>query len=431
MDDQTNTGQQPAAAAPPVNGRPTWDDSPDVEPGRAQLVREWLDKIQRAKEYWKPTFKRMEDCRQLAIHGAKKEWITADSYTVPLIPRQINVAVATLYAKDPRVLATRRKKLMYQIWDETPESLAAAAMALQSPDPAAQMQAQQLLQEVQAVSKYNQMIDKLGKTLGLCWDYYVGEQETNFKQQMKMLVRRVKVDGIGYVRLGFQRIMGRDSDVTAAIPDMAKKIESVEAGLALLAADKLDEGSAQLEALKLEMQDLQSKQEIILREGPVFGFPKSNKVIVDPNVTQIKTLIGAGWLAYEHDMTPKQVLEQYMVNVGNNYTRYSELDNRGRMKRYDEKGALCRVYEVENKKDQTSFFVCEGYPDFIQPPATPNVNIERFWSLFPIVFNEIEDTDDDKIPPSDVWMMRHPQFEYKPLAPGVARASTWPTGRNI
>jgi hypothetical protein len=85
-------------------------------------------KDHRAEKHWKPTFERMKECRQLARHGAER-WLDANSYVVPLIPRHINLMVSQLYAKDPRVVATPRKKIMYKLWDGTAQTLNAALQA--------------------------------------------------------------------------------------------------------------------------------------------------------------------------------------------------------------------------------------------------------------------------------------------------------------
>ena len=79
--------------------KPSWDDMPEVDEQRAELIKEWEDKIKDAKKFWKKFYQRTRDCEQLAFAGADKAWIESDSYTVPVIPRHINQSVATLYAK--------------------------------------------------------------------------------------------------------------------------------------------------------------------------------------------------------------------------------------------------------------------------------------------------------------------------------------------
>jgi hypothetical protein len=66
-----------------------------------------------------------------------------------------------------------------------------------------------------------------------------------------------------------------------------------------------------------------------------------------------------------------------------------------------------------------SFAVCDGYPDFLKEPAEPDVKIERFWTVVPLVFNDIE-SEDDLYPPSDVWVSRHMQKEYNSSRHGLS-----------
>jgi hypothetical protein len=139
-------------------------------------------------------------------------------------------------------MATRRKKLMYQIWDEDPRTLAAAVQGAQMGDPAAG----QLIQELMQVAQYNAMVDKLGKSLEICWDYFCGAQAHGFKQEMKALVRRTKVNGVGYVKLCFQRALEPNPEITAEITDVTDKIARIEAQLTKAADGELDECDAQI-----------------------------------------------------------------------------------------------------------------------------------------------------------------------------------------
>ena len=75
------------------------------------------------------------------------------------------------------------------------------------------------------------------------------------------------------------------------------------------------------------------------------------------------------------------------------------------------KSSTARVWRVLSKKNGTEFFICEGYPGYLSPPQSPRIKLPRFWDIFPLVFNEVED-EKNIFPPSDVWLARHMQFEY-------------------
>jgi hypothetical protein len=438
--------QSQAAVSEP---RPTWDDTPEVEPGREKLVTRWIEKIRQAEKFWEKTFKRMKDCRQLARDGAKKDWLDNDSYTVPLIPRHVNTMVSALYAKDPRVEATPRKKLMYTVWDGSQASLQQATQQMQMqvqmaaqhqqmqgavdqnaaatgtmsvavpPPPPVDPTAMLIMEEIQAAKQYELMMSRLGDTLAMMWDYFTGEQKANFKSQMKALVRRTKINGVGFVKLGFQRAMKKNPEVTAGIQDITSKIADIEARLKLASEERgYEEGSADLAELQLSLKDLQAKEEIVVREGPIFDFPRSDEIIIDPKVRHLKTFTGARWYAHKlGDFDPEEVLETYKVDLKNHYTRYMAADRATHAVPSD--SACARLYEVWDIEQQMCFVVCEGYPDFIKEPYCPDVEIERFWTIHALVFNEVESDDGEVYPPSDVWLMRHPQHEYNRARQGL------------
>lgn len=397
---------------------------PQVDPARSALVQRWLKDVKEAEEHWKPAFDRMDTCMKLAANGtSNKEDAKAENgpYVVPILNRMVNVAVSSLYARNPKAVAKRKDKLMYQLWDGDPQSVMAAVQAVQNPpmgvDPATGQavaqpdpQAVALLLELEQVKTQIGQLDRMAKTLSLLFQYFLQEQDSGYKEQFKALVRRNKVCGVAYVELDYQRILKQNPDVVAQIADATSQIAAIEAGLAEMQAGEIEADSAKMEELRLLIETLQSKVDIIVREGPVLSFPRAKSVIPDKNCIHLKTFAGCGWVARRYDMTPERVLSTWGVDVGKNYTAYSK---DGKACPGDEKGR-CRVYRVQDKQNQQVLVVCDGYSDFIVEPSDPDVKIERFWTIFPLVFNEVE-SDDDEIsvfPPSDVWNARHMQREY-------------------
>jgi hypothetical protein len=407
--------------------KPSWDDVPDPDPAREELIKKWEDRIKDAKKCWEKFFKRTRECEQLAFAGADKDWVAADSYTVPVIPRHINQAVATLYAKDPRVAAKPRQKLLYQLWDGSTEQIESilqkimmqqqmAAMGQMVPGPDPNDLA--VLDEIKQVSMYEQQVEKLGKTVEILWDYYTREQATNFKSQMKALVRRAKVAGVAYCQLGYQRILEPNPDVSAKIQDITSKIKNTEMLLDKVGDGQIYEGQGELEELRLNLKDLQNKEMMVVREGPVFAWPKVRDIILDPDVTHVKTLEGARWYAREYLLTPERIFEVYGVRIGNNYTKRYRVDENGKQRRNKRDEAEVCVYEIFDEQNKQQLTIAEGYCDFISEPQEPSVKLERFWNLFPLVFNEVE-SEEEKFPPSDVWLMRHPQKDVNRARQGL------------
>lgn len=420
------------ATAPESVATGSTDKKPEVSEERKALVKQWCKDIKASRDHFADAFKRMRTCMTIAAEGAEdKSWIEGDKYTVPIINRHINQAVATLYARNPKAIAKRKAKLLYQVWDGDPQSLQAAQIAMQPPvdpltgqpaaatDPAtgtpAEWQpdpnAMAIIAEVQQVKQTILMYDRLGKTLQLLFQYFMEEQDAGYLEQIKAMVRRAKVCGVAYVKLGFQRQLKKNPDVEAQIADVTSQVARIEALMQQAAdPDFIAEENPKVEELRLMLADLQSKVEVIVREGPVLSFPKATEIIVDKKCRHLKTLTGAGWVAHEFDKTTDEVLEDYGVTLNKgDYTGYRKKGDE------DKKEADCqehaRLWEVQDKKRGQTFVVCDGYCDFLKEPAEPDVKIERFWTIFPLVFNEIE-SEDQLYPPSDVWNSRHLQKEY-------------------
>lgn len=402
---------------------------PDVTEAEKAAVEEWTKKIKAAKKFHKPVFDRMKECQQIAKEGRAKEW-PEDSYTVPVLKRHTNVAVAALYARNPTAVAKRKKKVQFQLWDGNFATLQQAMQTAmprapqppspQNPagDPGSQgdPNAMALLAEVSQVHQQNVQMDRAAKTLEILFNYYMNEQDAGYKQQLKAAVRRTKVCAVSWISLGFQRVMQPNPDVTAKIADATSQITRLKTLTADLGEGEFDDTSAKMDELQRLMADLQSQPELIVREGPVLGFPKSNQIIVDPECVHLKTLAGAGWAAQELPPMSRDAIEEtFGIDIGSNFQAYT-----ADKKENEPKGSeqLAIVWLVQNKKNQETFAICDGYPAYLKPPAAPDVKISRFWTLFPLVFNEVE--DDDKIySDSDVWDARHMQREYNTVRQGL------------
>lgn len=407
-------GEVPQAAAKPEKVEP----SEEVK----KLVALWTKRVKDGEEHAKPAFDRIRRNMEVARLGADKAWVASDKYTVPIVLRHINQSVATLYAKNPQPQAKRRKRLEYQIWDGTLSSLQAAKQSADSnaqmglpPDP----QGVAMLQEIMSVKQQNQMLDRVGKTLEYLFSYYTSEEEPNFIIQMKQLVRRTKVCGVSYMWLDFQRLMEPQPEVSARIEDTVSKIERVKVLMKQLADDEIQEGSAELAELQSNLADLQNDEYIILREGPVVGFPAATEIVLDPKTRQIRGLVGTGWVAYRRHFTPDEAQEVYGVDLGKDFKPYYS-DGKGGTRTADagetaRDDSIACFWEVWHKKNKQTFVICDGYKDFIVAPATPKCMSSRFWPLYPLVFNDVEVDPEEKgavYPLSDIEILAHPQKEY-------------------
>lgn len=403
-------------------------ETPEIVESRRKLVARWQTEIKADKDYFDKPFKRMRESQEYARLGATQAWVDGDNYTVPIINRHINQAVASLYAKNPKAVAKRKPRLNFQLWDGKADS-AKAAMMLFEQSGGTDVNAGAILQEIQQAQTQNQMLDRLGKTMEILFGYYTGENTPNFKQQMKQCVRRAKTCAVGYVELSFQRALEPDPDITAQIDDMTRQIAIVESQLADVADKKITDGDADIEQLRINLEDLKSKQMILIREGLVFDFPRSTEIIPHRAVKQLRGFIGADYVTREFHLTPKEIQEIYKIDIGSNFIAYNadgkaNSDTTNTRKPVDTTGGndakadkAC-VWRVQDKRNRQMFTLVDGYPDYIVEPKEHPLQIDGFWSIFSISFNDIED-EKTVYPYSDVDYLKHPQREYNNARQGV------------
>lgn len=394
------------------NGAASETAEPQVDAARAALVKQWTKRVHEAKEHHKKAFDRIRKSMKLAVDGANEAWTKDDeNYVVPIISRHINLAVSQLYAKNPKALAKRRDRLMYQLWDGDVNSWPRLLERAMQGD----VQALLTLQEIQQAKDFFAMMDRMAKTLEILHDHFMGEQQHSYKAQFKQLVRRTKVCAVGWVKLGFQREFSRNPERSARIDDMQQRLSHIERLMKEAAGGDLEKESAEAEELRTMLVDLRQEEDIIVREGLVWDFPRTLEVIVDPACRHLRTLVGARWLAHEFDMTPGEIKEIYQVDVGSKYKTHEQRGGDADAgKRVDEDGQpvkFAKVWEIQDKQNGQVLTICEGYDDFLRGPEAPDVKLERFFNLFALVFNEVE-SEKDLYPPSDAWILRHAQAEY-------------------
>lgn len=394
--------------------------NPEPDPETKAHVTRLIDQVKFAKKFHAPAFKKMRDSMDF-VSGKQWKDQSADSelYVANIAQRHIQQAVASLYAKNPKAICKRRKTLDFQIWDESQDSLLqayqsaqAAAMAGLPVDP----MAQSLIEDVKSGFERRKLYDRIAKTLEIVFEYSQKSLEPGFKLQMKQLVRRVLTTGIGYVKVGFQRLLTKRPEDIEKITDVTQQIAKLER----LLADKIDneytETDARYSELKLLLQELnEGDDEFIAREGLVFDFPSSTSVIVDPKCRDIRTFLGARWIAQEFILSPDDIKEIYKVDVQRNYQQYKP-DVNGMVRQVtseDDKSAdsKCVVWEIYCKDEGLKYVVCDGYPAFLEDPETPPTKLERFWPIFSLTFNDAEN-EHRLFPQSDVELLIPMQREY-------------------
>ena len=379
-----------------------------ITAARKALVAEWQDKVVKAKAHWEDAHKRMKEDMNFFM-GEQWPHGNGDKYVANLVQRHVQQRVASLYAKNPKAVAKRRDTLDFAMWDGNAGQLdAARVLAEQSLATTGQMppEAMALMQDVQQGFDRRRNIDRIAKTLEIVFSHYVEEQA--LKMQMKQAVRRACVTGVAYLKVGFQRTMGRRPEDAEKITDVTEQIKMLERLIADHRDDKFDDQSARMEQLKLLLAEMVNKPDAIIDEGLVFDFPQSQNIILDTRCRQLKGFIGADWVAQEFILTIDEVKDIYGVDLGSAYTPQVKVADGKPLKTSE---PMACVWEIYCKRDGLKYVVADGYSDFLVEPACPEVKLKRFWPFFVLTFNEVEN-DREIYPPSDVRLLTPVQREY-------------------
>lgn len=446
-------------------------DPPDPPDRRAALVKAWTSRVKAAKSHWKKAFERMEEDEDFAFGRQWSKNPDDKRYVANLTLRLVAQKTAFLYAKNPKAVARRRERLDATIWDETQSQLqqllAAAGMAASqiqagpmgappmgappSPpgappgmsgmggavlaNPALMGAAQQgmaIAADAAKVKSEHAMLDKLGRTLELLYQYNVSEQVHPFKSMMKLVVRRTVTMGVGYVKLGFERVMERKADLEKGIADASERLGTLERLSADMADEMFDENAKEAEELRLLIADMAKQVEFVSREGLTFDYPLPCNIIPSVNTIELRHFLGSDWVAEQFLLTPFEVQEVYGVDVGKSFNAYKRGgvsgpdpwtltestwtgESRGD---FDKDCDFCCVWQIYCRKDGLVYEVCDGVADFLREPASPEVYNERFYPWYTLLFNECPN-EKEIFPPSDVRLMMDMQKEYNRCREGL------------
>lgn len=395
-------------------------DEPVIDQGEKDAVSKWQKKILAAKKYWSEDFKRMREDMKITKQGGSDEWVKGGNYTVPIIGRHINQSVSSLYAKNPTAIVEKRKTLDYTLWDGKPDTAMAALQGALTGD----LSGMATAMDIEQGRQRHEMLMKISKTIEVLFDYYANEQKPRLKPLMKSMVRRAKTCGVGFIMLGFQREYGELSpDETATLADARSKLAEFQRRMDDFMDDEVDSASCAEECFELQtmIADLENKENMILREGPKFMFPRATEIIVDPRCTQLMGFIGAGWIVREFHKTPDEVQKIYKVDLNKSFTPYRE-HGKGEMADYhrnaesEEKGddgkvGMVCIWEAYNKDLEQTFTICDGFKGYLVKPKEPDYYMEGFWPVFAVTFNDVEQ-EDGIYPLSDAHQLKHTQAEY-------------------
>lgn len=434
-------------------------EPPEPEEARRRLVDTWASRVRADKTHWKAAHRRMRANGDF-VHG--RQWKTdtvagrAENdrdtrYVANIALRHVQQRTASLYATNPEVVARKKERMIATVWDGDMVTMQAAQQQMQQ---LAMQQAQQaamgaapppvpgvpppgsenaaaVLADFKAVQSYDKMLDRVCKTLEILWQFQMDEQTFAFKSMMKLTVRRAIVTGVGFVKLGFQRAMKMQPEIETRIADMQERIATIERLTNDLADEQYQRDDAEAEQLRLSIQALMQEPQIIVREGLLFDYPDSTAIIPHKNCKSLRGFLGADWVSQEYMLTTDEIHEVYRVDVGQSYRAHTmdgtgnhvdaataERSTRGGSADEHRDATRAAVWEIYSRKDGLVYVVCDGYPDFLQEPAAPDVYLDRFYPWFAIVMNEGYH-EREIYPPSDIDLIRDMQMELNRARQGL------------
>lgn len=407
---------------------PTKENDSDKQ-SEKNAVRLWVKRIRDAKVVFKKDFERMRENMEFAagVQYKGQSDIESNKYISNLVLRAVNFKVAALYSRDPKAVARRRKRLDYQLYDGNPMTLMQAQMASMQGQQMGMpnMGADAILVDFMQGHQYEQMIEKVCKTLEIVYGYECDSQTPEFKYQMKQLVRRTITTGVGYVRLNFSRQFDHALTSTATDDSLsmrAKRLEKLTQQHEDGDFDKDDQRMEQIRMLAASLvQSVQDGDQTNVDERLEFDFPPSTSIIIDPRCRALKGFVGAHWIAQQYIMplTDINVFFETDIKAGGELIRYNQ-DGQERVASGEEQvdkdvKPLACLWEVFNLDTKSKFYVVDGHNEYVSAPEPLTPSINRFWPVFALTFNDIEVEQGMKAsiyPPSDVQLMKAAQKEW-------------------
>lgn len=408
-----------------------------IEPSVAAYVKKWTERVNKAKAFHKDAFKRMRDDQKFAANYKNAQWEGApDKYVANLTFRHVQQTVATCYAKNPRVKATRRRRREFALWDEDPQTLVNAQVVLQQaqmqpdmPPPPNAQQCLAVLKDAMDGMNHIKMLNGLGETLEILYHYEMDSHVPSFKLRMKQMIRRGVTCGVGYVTQHFQRTMEKNPATIEELADLTRRLAHIGRMQAETAELEYNQDDAEAEELRAAIEALQKSaqaNEVVSQERIMWDFPRSTAVIPDPRTTSLTEFDGAHWVAIEYYFTPDEVEEIFDVDVCGKFTpyKYEGVPVKGVDASYAKSdapavdGDLVCCYGVLDKDTGTEFFIADGYKGYLRAPAPPAVTLDRFFNIYTWVPNQ-DENEFDLFPPSDVQLIKPAQQEFNRSRDGL------------
>lgn len=399
-----------------VGMEPPQKSEKELAESRKRKVKELQDVVKADLKKWDYAFKRMKEWRKFA-RGLQWPGTTSRDMSDPDRPYTANITMRHLhqrtdatYARNPRFIFRRTKRMNNRVWDGTAQQLAfASQMVEQGIDLTGMYGA--ILEDAMNSRTESKVIEKVGETLTCLYEYMLREQNPPAKKMMKKQVRSSLTCGVSYIRQTFQRATEISPDVERAISDNMAQLAKLQRLSEEMAEGEFSPEDSSMEDLRLQIEALEGKREVILREGLAFDYPDPTNIIPSKDMTYLPGFVGCGHVTEQYCLSKAQVKEVYGVDLKDGYTAYNANRLTGAGEDDDRANdETARVWEIWHKGDNLVYTVCDGYDDYLIEPHEPKSYTDRFYPWFVFAPN-VTDGEDDPFPPSDVELITPMQME--------------------
>lgn len=383
----------------PIND--TNKEGDDVPAGEEKLAAAWLNKIDKTITFRKGEFEIMKENRKFA-EGIQWPGQTEhdERYVMNVTKAVVRRKVNSLYAKNPDVVARPHEKMDFMIWEEDQASLQAALA-----DPANPFNQALLADILQGMQRKN-YVKNLCRTLELVIKREIRRQQPNFKREMKRMLRREEIDGVGIVKLDYVREMDVKPDIQARIDTLSNRMAYIRELMEDQREGEYDCGecddiNAAQEQLAQALEALHEQKYIMKREGAEFRFPKNENIIIDKECTQLEGFVGANFVAERYWLTDDQIEEIYDIEIDGSESEGSAPQKREtnwtllhnvltEQERMGKPENAREVFEVYDRKAGNVFTIARGYKGYCRKPSPVTVFTPHFYPYYAMYFNETE-----------------------------------------
>lgn len=409
---------------------------------RAALVKELNEWCLATRKFWEPVFKRIDEEQNFA---AGKQWAADyecegeedEPYIADRMQQMLNRNTASTYAKNPTPEAKAVERMVFEVWDESQESLAGAKAVLEGAQPiiqtaaAAQATGQEIpppppeLQQALAIVKDYEMgmaekalKAKIAKTASLLLEQQWRVQSPEFLASMKQLVTQVFCARVGFIKVMYQRSSATTGDLSEGeeqpivgerVNLPVDQIANLQQRLHAMLEPDFDPEGPEAEETRLLMESLARKgnggtsnpeQETTQDddEGVVYDYLGARSVLIDRRCKCLREFVGARRIAHEIVMPVEEAEREYKVRLSDAgavaYTEDGPGSEKAEMGKVesgngDEDGdaKMVCIWHIEDKDTGLCYVVCDGVTDFLKEPYEPEPATTRFWSIVPMMFN--------------------------------------------